>query len=155
MRKNFCRHLHSSLISMAAGSWASIQTNGQTYGWAEGRLTHRGLYCSYLCHWCWWFLRRRTRSRNWGEDFCSPAIKVKEDKRDVIYKIIPRGVLAHSQSFIKNVLTKVLTKVLKIVTYELMEQYVLDTNAGKQLLKLPQISNELYCWKNEQHLNMD
>jgi hypothetical protein len=33
-----------------------------------------------------------------------------------------------------------------------MEKHILDTNAGKQL---PQISNQLWCLKNEQHLNMD
>jgi hypothetical protein len=36
-----------------------------------------------------------------------------------------------------------------------MEQHVLDTNAGNSSLKLPQISNQLWHLKNEQHLNMD
>jgi hypothetical protein len=35
---------------------------------------------------------------------------------------------------------------------KVMEQLILDTNAGKQL---PQISNQLWRWKNEQHLNID
>jgi hypothetical protein len=37
----------------------------------------------------------------------------------------------------------------------LMEEQVLDTNAENSCVKLPQISNQLWCLKNEQHLNMD
>ncbi len=37
-----------------------------------------------------------------------------------------------------------------------MEEHVLDTNAGKQpQIKQPQISSQLWCGKNKQHLNMD
>jgi hypothetical protein len=36
-----------------------------------------------------------------------------------------------------------------------IEQYVLDTNAGKNSLKLSQMSNSHWCWKNELHLNVD
>ncbi len=37
-----------------------------------------------------------------------------------------------------------------------MEQHILDTPTQENsCLKLPQISNQLWCLKNEQHLNMD
>ncbi len=36
-----------------------------------------------------------------------------------------------------------------------IKQHVLDTNAGENCLKLPQMSNECLCWKNEIHLNID
>ncbi len=37
----------------------------------------------------------------------------------------------------------------------LIGQHVLDTNAGKNCLKLPQRSNLHWCWKNEQCLIID
>jgi hypothetical protein len=36
-----------------------------------------------------------------------------------------------------------------------MEQHILDTNAGKQQFKLPQMSNSHWCYKIELHLNID
>jgi hypothetical protein len=36
-----------------------------------------------------------------------------------------------------------------------MEERVLDTMQENSCPKLPQISNQLWCLKNEQHLNMD
>jgi hypothetical protein len=37
----------------------------------------------------------------------------------------------------------------------LIEQHVLDTNAGKQLSEAAQMSNLHCCRKNERHLNID
>ncbi len=38
---------------------------------------------------------------------------------------------------------------------DLKEQRILNTNEGKNSLKLPQMSNQHWRRKNEQHLNMD
>ena len=37
----------------------------------------------------------------------------------------------------------------------IIEQCILDNNAGNNCLKLPQMSNKHWCWKNEQHLNIN
>ena len=48
----------------------------------------------------------------------------------------------------------ILSKIQYVQDFSKIEQHILDTNAGKNCLKLPQLSIKHWCWKNEQHLNI-